>query len=442
MRTKIKAVRLLSLLCLCFGAASMLLWRYTPATVGQADQTAVYEITDIPVSEITAVAITNKQASFGVMQKEGALEVVSDTEGSYDQAQLRALVYAASHLTGSRKNTDPESWAGYGYGDAQAVVSLFRQDGSTVSFAVLMQNPIDQNYYVFSEDEQAVFLVSQKDVELFLRGDREFFIRSVFPVVTAANYDKVQAVSLDFGGSGRSYTLEQQGGVFRLTSPIVQRLPASTVLQELLGYVSALYADQLVAQEADLSQYGFDAYTLKITMTYEGREYTALLLDEGGDSCLMANPDTGSVYRVAGSNIALLRRDYLTLLGGVAYQYSAGDLRSLAITGGGQSLLYEISGQGEGLTAVSGGSRLDSAAFVELMQALNSAAIQREVPPDETVQGQPALMLTFTLQTGSVEQVDFIPASQGSYYVRINNVTNFTTEAAVLDGIRAAANLT
>ncbi len=441
MKTKIKAVKILAVLCLCFGAATLLLWRYAPAAAGETQDTAVYEITNIPVGEITAVGVTNGKASFGVMQQGGQpLEMVSNVKGSYDQAQLRALIYAACHLTGSRKNTDPDSWEAYGYGSPQAMVSLFKADGTTVNFAILTQNPIDQNYYVFSQDEQAVYLVSKKEAELFLREEKDFFNRSIFPVITAANYSGVESVKLEFGGHGRDYTLEQQGGVFRLTSPIVQRVPTSAVLQELLGYISALYSDEFIAENADLNQYGFDAYTLKISLIFEGQPYTALLLDQGGDTCLMANPDTGAVYRVTRSNLSLLTRDYLTLLDGAAYAYSIGDLRSVAVITGGQETLFELSGQGEALTAVSGSLRLNAAQVPQMMQAF-SAKIQSEIPPDEPVQGQPVLTLSFTLQSGSIEQVEFIPKSKELCYVRINGVTNFTTSAAVIQQIRQAAGI-
>lgn len=438
MRAKIRAARILSILCLCLGAAVFLLWRYTPAVSGAVQQPDVHEIINIPVGEVTAIAVTNDKASFGVMQKGNVLEVVSPVQGSYDHSQLRTLIYAACHLTGSRKNSDPESWKDYGYGNAQSVVSLFRQDGSVESFTVLMQSPIDQNYYVFSESQQAVYLVSKQDAQLFLRAEKDFFTRSIFPVITAANYGGLESVSLSYGGNGRDYTLEQQGGVFRLTSPIVQRVPTVAALQELLNYISALYSDEFIAENADYSQYNFDNYALKISMTFEGRQHTALLLDEGGDSCLMLNPDSGNLYRVTGSNLALLMRDYLVLLDGKAYNYSVGDLRSLTVTTGGKSRLYEISGQGEELTAAYDDQKLNSAELIALMKVLNGAAIARELSPEETVQGQPVLTLSFTMKSGSVEQVDFIAASQDSYYVRVNQITNFTISAATLTHILEA----
>ena len=432
MRAKVYAVRILSVLCICFGIAAVMLWRYTPNTVASQADTAVYPITEIPVGEIAAIAITNQKASFGVMLQNGVIEVVSDIQGNYDQSQLRALCYAVGHLNGSRKNTDQKSWQGFGIESPLARVTIFKTDGQSENFAVLSQNPIDQNYYLFSETHQAVYLISKREAELFLRQEEDFFNRSIFPVITTANYLDLQSLTLEYGGNGQDYTIEQQGGVFRITHPINQRVPASAVYQQLLRVISALYSDEFIAENADLAEYGFDNYTLKITMLFGSQQYTALLLDQGDDVCLMANPANGSVYRVTQANLAQLRSDYLTLLGGKAYDYSIGDLRNIVIEAGEKQMLFEISGQGEGVTATSGDLTLRGAEAAQLMQTLNSAKILRQVGPDDIVRGLPVLTLTFTHQNGSTEKVEFISADQSNFFVTINGVTNFVTGSAAV----------
>lgn len=436
MKAKIRAIPILAALCLLLGAATALLVAYSPRGAAVEADSTVYSITDISVADFAALAITNSKMSFGVLQQGQTLEVVSAVEGNYDMGELRSLVYAACHLTGSRKLTEQASWEEYGYGAPQAEVTVIKTDGTSQQVSILMQNPIDGNYYMYSHSGQAVYLVSQQVAELFLRGESDFFSHTVFPQITVENYTDLGDVSLDFNGKGRNYTLTQSEGSFRLTEPITHRVSAVTALQELVNYVSALYADAYVAQGASLSSYGFDDYTLRIELSFGGQSYSALLLDQGGDVCLMADEATGDVYEVQRANLPMLMRDYQTLLGGKVYQYAAGDVSDVTVSDAGAELFFQLSGEGESLGATVGGKLLDSGAVAQLMAALCAPEIEREAKDITLAEAE--LALTFTMKNGSKERVEFIPQGGEDYAVSIGGVTNFITTGGSVQKIRSA----
>lgn len=437
MKAKRRAITALSAACLLLLACTAALALYTPrgAQDAQAGGT-VYEITNIPVGEIRAVAVSNAEAIYGLMQSGGEITMVSDVQGVYSAAELRALVYAACHLTGKREIRDLSAAEQYGINSPLARITLIRSDGGEVNLSLLSQNPIDGSYFLFSEEKQAIYLIPPGEAELFLRREKDFESHTIFPPVSAENYRTVQEISLDFRRKGRDYKIENRPEGFYIVEPIYQRVPPVAVMEK-LRYISMLYADSVVAAGAELSQYGFDEYTLRLSMTCGGTEYTALLLDREDGTMLMANPENGAVYELGSEYLPELLQDYLALTGSTAFSYAAGDIRSVSVADGAREVLFELSGEGESLTAAVNGKKLDNAALAGLMGVFNSCGIEKEVF------GAPAgaadLTITFTMRSGRTETVAFVPAAEGSCYVSVNGVVNFTTTRAAAEAVREAA---
>jgi hypothetical protein len=85
---------------------------------------------------------------------------------------MRAFVYLACNLTGTRRlDTPPEA------GDLAnhlAIFTLIMTGGREYGFALLRKSPVSDDYLLFSEEHQAIFLISESHAQWFLRSAKDF----------------------------------------------------------------------------------------------------------------------------------------------------------------------------------------------------------------------------------------------------------------------------
>lgn len=406
------------------------------------EEAPVYEITRMPLAQLAAVSVKNSKAAFAVMQTAEGLEMVSANGGAYDAAQLRALLYAACNLTGSRRITDRSAFERYGLSAPRAGVTLYLSDGGTRSFSILAENPLDGGSYLHWQEEDAVYLVPGLVAELFLRSEADFLSRSVFPLKTRADYARIGEVAFAYHGQGRDYVLRQTEGGWFLVSPVRHRLSGAYLSSSLLDQLLALYAQEVLAAGAEPRDFGFDAPRMTVTLSMDGREYRALFVQDGEKGFLMTDPDNGTVYRVARDPVLLLLQDYTALLGGTVLNYSAGDIAGIRAaapdTAGAPDagLWLEFSGEGETLAVTRDGSPLERQERTALLSALNQLPAAGEMarqPADG-----PALSLTLSLRAGSADRIDFIPLDEEYAAVSVNGEANFFTTAAAVRRLQEA----
>lgn len=435
MIAKIKAIKLLVLtvavLLICAGFLTF----YASGRQGDTGkgsggvQEAVFEITNIPVNEVAALAITNAKTRFGLLIKDDELEMVSDIQGNYSLTELRSLIYAAAHLVGSRKITDLTNAEQYGMNQPAASISLIKTDGTQLDLSLLSQNPMDGNYYLHPKTDQAIYLIPANVAELFLRQEADFFNHTVLPVIKASDLQSLEWIRMNYGTTGRDYRVEANNSSFSMTEPIKQKLTTLSVMQKLIMPLSALYSDEFIAAGADPAEYGFDDYTLRIEMMYGGQQYAALLLDTGDGVCLMADERTGDIYALGAESLAPLMADYRELFDGKVFSYASGDLKSVEVSEGENHILVDLSGEVG-----------DEEPKMRLLSALNDAEIAAEIQggikTEGTADTAPILTLTYTMQSGSMDVIEFIPAPQGDYFVSVNKTVNFTTTERYIQAAR------
>ena len=174
MKAKIRALIVLSILCICLALVYIFLPDGKPAATGNigsnTDNPVV--ITDIPVSELLAIAISNSNGAFGILNNPDGITFVSDKAGSFSVSQMRAAAYTACHLPGIRDlKIIPEA---QDIANSLSRFSLILTGGREQNFYILRKSPATDDYLLFSEERQTVFLVSPADAEWFLQGAEDF----------------------------------------------------------------------------------------------------------------------------------------------------------------------------------------------------------------------------------------------------------------------------
>lgn len=427
MRSLKRTVVGMALVCAALGLMLTMLWRYTPQAAVRADDTAVETFVEIPLSQLAAVMVENQHSSYAVMQGESGPEVIAQTQAEYDGTQLHALLYAATHLSGSRKNTDASTFANYGIQTPRATVTLILTDGSQRLVQVLMTNPIDQNVYMYDAQGNAVYLVSASVAELFLRSELELMSHTPLNINEVSDFASIRSIEMEFGGDARSYALSCTDTSYFLTAPIRQRVPSTAVVSQLFVPLLSVYSDSFVAFDADLSAWGFDDPALRLTLrTDEGETELWFAHAQDGD-CLMARPDTGNVYAVDASVLQALTFDYTLLTGGTALYYGAGDLERLVFDLPDAQIIADIEGTGGAVSVTLDGKALSSEEASAFLAALNGIPIAGETATPGVL-AQPTLSITATLRSGAVEVTSFSPAVSGYSYLTVLGETHFVVE--------------
>lgn len=429
-----RGVAWLGAVCLCLCGLTVFLACYTPRTQTPADASAVESFVQVPLTELAAVMVQNERASFAVMQTPEGPEMVSQITADYDDTQMYALLYAATHLSGRRRNTDQATFADYGIDAPRATVTLMMLDGSERKVQVLMTHPIDQSVYMYDVQGEAIYLVSGVTAELFLRDELEFMSHSPLPLREMSDFSTIRSITMQFDGDARDYQLACTDTGYYLTAPIRQRVPSAVVASQLFVPLLSVYSDSFVAFGANLSDYGFDDAFLRLVLETDTAETELWFTRAEDGACLMARPDTGNVYTVDASVPETLTFDYVLLTGGTALYYGAGDLAQLVFDLADEQFVAEISGEGDTFAVRLNGWQLDAQQRQALFSALNGISLAAEATPQAPLPAA-SLTITATMRSGAVEVTSFAPAMSGFSYLTVMGETHFAVEDQSLQSL-------
>lgn len=434
MKTKLRLLFLMIAVNLILIGLVLLLSQNTAReTVSQA-VTTVYEVTNISASNIFAVKVENELASYAVMQNGPALEMVSMNSGEWDESQLRAFVYAAGHISGSRKVADETKFSDYGLDNPRSNITIFMADGSEKVYRVLANNPLDRSTYFYSQDDQAVYLVARDVADLFLRSEKDFLSHTIFRVKSEADYPSVEKIEIRLMGKGRDYTVEKTDRGYYLTSPVFIRLPQERVMNDLLGSILRLYADEIIEMGAQPAAYGLDQPDMALSVTGNKQTQSAVFRLEQNNESLMAQPEGSVIYRLGADPVLMLMQDYTTLLGSSLISYKPAELSDLTISTGEQRLFIEFTGTGDNLAIQIDGKKLSEEEAAVVLKAINSISPVGEV--SGTSASLPQLSMKAYFKNGIREMVDFILLEEDRFAVSIDGKTAFATDGQAVRALR------
>ncbi len=397
-----------------------------PQAIVQTPEAVIHAVTDFSVADVAAIMIKNESASYAVMQSGAQVEMITAAGGSYDPSQMRALIYAASSITSSRKIEDESTFAQYGFDHPRAQVTIYLADGTSEVLNVLEDNPLDASCYIYSQAHNAVYLVSSDVTSLFLRSEKDFLSHTVFSLRTADDLSKLSRVTL-YPKGGRNYTLASTDQGYYITAPIRHRLAADQVYTNVYVNLVTLYADEVVASGVQLSDYGLDKPDLEVEIQMDGASERAVFLLSENDTALMAQKGGSTVYRLSDTSVLMLMQDYTALLGGSIVSYGAGDIAEMTIESAGKTATLTFTGSSTELVVKNGERTLDRETVSSVLQALNQIVPYAELTGG--MQAELALSMTILLRSGTQERIELSDIGQGLYAVFINGTANFATGA-------------
>jgi len=404
----------------------------TQQTSIQVPESVIHTVTDFSVADVAAVMIQNQNASYAIMQSGAQVEMLTAVPGSYDPAQMRALIYASSSITSSRRIEDEALFAQYGFDSPRAQVTIYLADGSTEVLSVLADNPLDTSCYLHSQAHNAVYLVSSDVTNLFLRSEQDFLSHTVFSLRSADDLPNLTRVKI-YPKGGRNYTLASTDQGYYITAPIRHRLAADQVYTNVYVNLVTLYADEVVASGVSLTDYGLDQPDLEVEITLSDKTERAVFCLSENDTALMAAKGGSTVYRLSDTPVLMLMQDYTALLGGSIVSYGAGDIAEMTLDDGKKSVTLTFTGSSTELIVKNGEKKLEKETLSAVLQAINQILPYAELTGP--MKADPALTLTLMLRSGTTERIELMDIGQGLYAVSINGTANFATGTESVDAL-------
>ena len=179
MKTKLRALFVLLVLCIFFAASFALLpsGRSIPAAVANQEDTAIM-ITNIHAGDVYALALTNRQGYFGIINNPEEPMIISDLDGTFNIQEIRALIYLSANLPALRILDNFSLTAEEDIVNALAHFTLILSGGSENNFAILQQSPVSDDYVIFFEEQRSAFFISQSIAEWFIRNPEDYLVRN------------------------------------------------------------------------------------------------------------------------------------------------------------------------------------------------------------------------------------------------------------------------
>ena len=179
MKAKLRAFFVLFVLCMFLAASFALLpsGRPVPAAAAKAGQEdAAIMVTNIHVGDVYALALTNRQGYFGIINNPEELTVISDLDGIFNIQEMRVLIYLSANLPALRSLDNFSLPTEEDIENSLARFTLILSGGFENNFAILQQSPVSDDYLLFFTEQQSMYLISPSTAEWFLRNPEDYIM--------------------------------------------------------------------------------------------------------------------------------------------------------------------------------------------------------------------------------------------------------------------------
>ncbi|MDB4987144.1 MAG: hypothetical protein JWN04_2322 [Myxococcaceae bacterium] len=170
------------------------------------------EITDLDVTQVSALAISSKKGNFKF--ERGPADAWTQAKGEkpiakFDPEQVQSLLSTATHLRAADFAAAGEPDAVTGLDAPSAKLTLTKKDASTLELSIGKQHPGSDDFYVRSSESPVVFRVAKFSAER-LMPEAKYFEKVEKPAQAAAPQGMQQGMppGMQMGGPGGG-----QGGI-------------------------------------------------------------------------------------------------------------------------------------------------------------------------------------------------------------------------------------
>ncbi len=412
-------------------------------------------------SEVNKVVVENAEGGYTMYRTEVA---IGDSDATYsiegvEQYDLNDSIVStianncASLTALAEVEEEPTDLSQYGFDDPQATVTLYLDDGTTESFVLGDDSPVEGVYFKMA-DSDAVYTVNDTPMYVFTKNQNYFISRQCLETPDDDDYPIVENLTIKRSDLDYDIVLEYDhrtdddnyvGGTSAshlMTSPVYAYLDVEESA-DLVDSMFGLTADSIVKlspTEEDLTVAGMDnptcevnmvcddgnTYNLKIGTSFDGSaygdDYTAYFGYFEGIDILFAFTDSSLPW------LTIKPMDITSQIVIGTYIY---DVSSMTIEAPNTTLNFVGTGDSDDYSVTLNGEDFDLNRYKSFYQAMIKAPAE-ELYIDE-VTGEPEVTITMNLTSGDEDVFEFYRISDRKVAIVHNGVPSFSCRASFLD---------
>lgn len=272
---------------------------------------------------------------------------------------------------------------------------------------LLVGDQSGEYFYFKKADDKKVYIVSYDTFYLLLSGKNGFLNKIVWSV----NQDNI--VKVKFGDT----VIQRDGESWMELSPYNMPADTQAVTTRVIAPLATLKADEVFGP----GELEFEPETT-VTVTTKEDERSLLLQKESASTYLVSTDSSDYVYRVPTVSLTFLNVKGFDIISRYIAPISITEIKKIEFESpDGKTVLSIDAPSSEAPVFYKDGVEADETNFRDFYQELMTLSFNEE----GVGAGNAERTVTFTKESGSVIKIEFIPASEGDYAVRINGSANF-----------------
>jgi hypothetical protein len=415
---------------------------------GQKKHAETVEFQTIPlirqnVADIAAIAISNKNASFGLIHNEGELILEpNQADAPLSDEAMQSFIFRLSKLNARAEIKVKKDLAPYGLNPPAAKVTIILKSGGKIRLFLGKQNQFDGTYYIKKESEEAIYLLAEEDAGLLLTDPSDFTDNLVLPKMDLKNLNSLKSIEASFGSEDLpSFKIENQGDfIFGITEPITSTLDYERVLSDLIFPILSLAPVRKAEKSSQVIVPGSEDLRLRIKLDDRFSEL-AFFRQENG-ALLLTVQGSSFVFELKDEAVPFLRLHYLDLMNDSIYHCNISEIKSMVVKDLDSGIDYaiHITGDSVELKGNINGLSLGYPRMMELFDVLLQSGIAHKLAEEKKLSQEfPAsLSILIHKKKGNVDHLDFSATGNQEEILFINGTAHFTTYYKTVFDIKKA----
>lgn len=459
MKNKKKTLLLLIAAVLLVAAALVLttwILRNTRKETGPV-QTKSCDVLSVDVSQIDTLTVHNRYGERYRIALNGSYAGI--LEGVDEEVELDTMILSQfiSKFTAIKsyhdaipleKESDLDS---YGLGNPAGSVEIRSLDGSAETVLVGAQTVKKNGYYLYVEGEDAIYVVENAYFD-YLDYTRDDFISKQLAVVDQDNGFTVTRLSIR--NRARDYdaiTIQMRFGayednsiyLYEVTEPEYHAADDYKILENVFAYLKPLKGVgvySLDTSEENLESLGLSQPQYTLSFINEGveRQFHFSQLESGE---ILGMKDGGKVIlEMEPSLTHLLNIQVADVANAYVLLQNVSELSRYTVNMGGESHVFDLSSQGDKLSAVScRGRDVDVERFRDLYSLGLDIKVIGDVENPEAA-GSRILNITYHCKDGTVHSVDYFELDGRYGYAELDGSGRFTVRLSAIEAFEQCLN--
>jgi len=351
-------------------------------------------LTNYFVGDISALAVINNKNRFGLIHGKESISLEPANPGDkISQEKLQSFIFRVSKLNAMASVKDVQDKNQFGLTNPLAQITIIPKDGEKTRLFLGNISALNNSYYMESDSDQQIYLISEEESSLFLADWSEFSDSRLLPSQEPGDLNALSSVEFIYKNQiNPSFRIINNGDfTFSLTKPVISSLDYEKVLSDL---VFPLLSLNLPRTEADTE------------------------------------------------SLPYINLHYMDLLNDSLYHCNISEIQNMIINDNESGKEYNLQFKGESVN-INGnmnGIELSYPQIMEFYDTIVNTGLSGRIEHTKQINRneKTSVSLQVFKKNGSIDQLDYSLPENGEVILFINGTADFTTYNKTVLGIQKA----